>query len=134
MISRTTITEDELESRATGGEGLHILVVSPETFGAIPLPERGSILIGRSAKAEVLIEDPLASRQHARLTVGDSLTIEDLGSANGTRVRDAIIPASKRVTVAAGEAIGIGSTVLIVQRSRWSPGPRRLWSHGHFEN
>jgi len=78
MISRTTITEDELESRATGGEGLHILIVSSEMFGAIPLPERGSIMIGRSAKAEVLIEDPLASRQHARLTVGDSLTIEDL--------------------------------------------------------
>jgi two-component system response regulator AtoC len=134
MITRTTITEDELESRATGGEGLHVLVISPEIFGAIPLPERGSLLVGRSAKAEVLIEDPLASRQHARLSVGDSLTIEDLGSANGTRVRDAIIAANTPVTVAPGEAIGIGSTVLIVQRSRWSPGPRRLWSHGHFEN
>jgi two-component system, NtrC family, response regulator AtoC len=134
MITRTTITEDELESRATGGEGLHVLVISPEIFGAIPLPERGSMLVGRSARAEVLIEDPLASRQHARLTVGDTLTIEDLGSANGTRVRDAMIEANRPVTVAPGEAIGIGSTVLIVQRSRWSPGPRRLWSHGHFEN
>jgi two-component system response regulator AtoC len=134
MITRTTITEDELESRATGGEGLHVLVISPEIFGAIPLPERGSLLVGRSAKAEVLIEDPLASRQHARLTLGETLSIEDLGSANGTRVRDAIIEAHKPATIAAGEAIGIGSTVLIVQRSRWSPGPRRLWSHGHFEN
>jgi DNA-binding NtrC family response regulator len=133
MITRTTITEDELESRATGGEGLHVLVISPEIFGAIPLPERGSLLVGRSAKAEVLIEDPLASRQHARLTVGDVLTVEDLGSANGTRVRDTMIEANRPVPVAPGEAIGIGSTVLIVQRSRWSPGPRRLWNHGHFE-
>ena len=61
MITRTTITEDELESRGTGGEGLHVLVISPEIFGAVPLPERGSVLVGRSAKAEVLIEDPLAS-------------------------------------------------------------------------
>jgi DNA-binding NtrC family response regulator len=134
MITRTTITEDELESRATGGEGLHVLVISPEIFGAIPLPDRGSLLIGRSAKAEVLIEDPLASRQHARLDVGDGFTVEDLGSANGTRVRDAIIEPNSPVAVAQGEAIGIGSTVLIVQRSRWSPGPRRLWSHAHFEN
>jgi two-component system response regulator AtoC len=134
MITRTTITEDELESRATGGEGLHVLVISPEIFGAIPLPEQGSLLVGRSAKAEVLIEDPLASRQHARLTTGAAITIEDLGSANGTRVRDAMIEAHKPVTIAFGEDIGIGSTVLIVQRSRWSPGPRRLWSHGHFEN
>jgi two-component system response regulator AtoC len=134
MITRTTITEDELESRGTGGEGLHVLVISPETFGAVPLPERGSVLVGRSAKAEVLIEDPLASRQHARLSLGDALSIEDLGSANGTRVRDAIIEAKTPVQVAPGDPIGIGSTFLIVQRSRWSPGPRRLWSHGHFEN
>src|SRR5256885_14184265 len=76
MITRTTITEDELESRGTGGEGLHVLVISPEIFGAVPLPERGSVLVGRSAKAEVLIEDPLASRQHARLSLGDGLSIE----------------------------------------------------------
>jgi two-component system response regulator AtoC len=134
MITRTTITEDELESRGTGGEGLHVLVISPEIFGAVPLPERGSVLVGRSAKAEVLLEDPLASRQHARLSLGEDLSIEDLGSANGTRVRDAIIQARKPVPVAPGDPIGIGSTFLIVQRSRWSPGPRRLWSHGHFEN
>jgi DNA-binding NtrC family response regulator/pSer/pThr/pTyr-binding forkhead associated (FHA) protein len=134
MITRTTITEDELESRATGGEGLHVLVISPEIFGATPLPENGTLLVGRSAKAEVLLEDPLASRQHARLTVGEALTIEDLGSANGTRVRDMMIEPHKPVTLAPGEAVGIGSTTLIVQRSRWSPGPRRLWAHGMFEN
>jgi two-component system response regulator AtoC len=134
MITRTTITEDELESRATGGVGLHVLVISPEIFTAIPLPAEGSLLVGRSAKAELLVEDPLASRQHARLHVGDVLSIEDLGSANGTRVRGALIEANKPVVISAGEAVEIGSTVLIVQHSRWSPGPRRLWSHGHFEN
>jgi two-component system, NtrC family, response regulator AtoC len=134
MITRTTITEDELESRATGGVGLHVLVISPEIFTAVPLPAEGSLLVGRSAKAELLVEDPLASRQHARLHVGDVLSIEDLGSANGTRVRGALIEANKPVAITAGEAVEIGSTVLIVQHSRWSPGPRRLWSHGHFEN
>jgi DNA-binding NtrC family response regulator len=134
MITRTTITEDELESRATGGVGLHVLVISPEIFTAIPLPADGTLLVGRSAKAEVLVEDPLASRQHARLHVGNVLSVEDLGSANGTRVRGALIEANKPVIISAGEAVEIGSTVLIVQHSRWSPGPRRLWSHGHFEN
>jgi two-component system response regulator AtoC len=134
MITRTTITEDELESRAAGGEGLHVLVISPEIFTALPLPESGSLLVGRSPKSDILVEDPLASRQHARLHLGPTLAVEDLDSANGTRVRDALIDPSKSVTIAAGEAVGIGSTVLIVQRSRWSPGPRRLWSHAHFEN
>jgi DNA-binding NtrC family response regulator len=134
MITRTTITEDELESRATGGEGLHVLVISPEIFTALPLPEQGSLIVGRSPKSDVLVEDPLASRQHARLHVGSTLAIEDLDSANGTRVRDAIIDPRKPVPIVPGEAVGIGSTVLIVQRSRWTAGPRRLWSHGHFEN
>jgi two-component system response regulator AtoC len=134
MITRTTITEDELESRAAGGEGLHVLVISPEIFTALPLPETGSLTVGRSPKSDILVEDPLASRQHARLHLGPDLAVEDLESANGTRVRDALIDPGKPVTIAAGEAVGIGSTVLIVQRSRWSPGPRRLWSHGHFEN
>jgi two-component system, NtrC family, response regulator AtoC len=134
MITRTTITEDELESRATGGEGLHVLVISPEIFIAMPLPDQGTLVVGRSPRSDVLVEDPLASRQHARLQVGPTLTIEDLQSANGTRVRDAMIEPGKPVTIAPGEAVGIGSTVLIVQRSRWTGGPRRLWSHGHFEN
>jgi two-component system response regulator AtoC len=134
MITRTTITEDELESRAAGGEGLHVLVISPELFIAQPLPDEGTLVIGRSPKSDVLVEDPLASRQHARLQVGPTLTIEDLESANGTRVRDAMLEPGQPVTITPGEAIGIGSTVLIIQRSRWTGGPRRLWSHGHFEN
>jgi DNA-binding NtrC family response regulator len=134
MITRTTITEDELESRAAGGEGLHVLVISPEIFTSLPLPESGSLVIGRSPRSDVLVEDPLASRQHARLHIGPTLAIEDLNSANGTRVRDALIESGKPVTITPGEAVGIGSTVLIVQHSRWTAGPRRLWSHGHFEN
>jgi two-component system response regulator AtoC len=134
MITRTTITEDELESRATGGEGLHVLVISPEIFTALPLPDEGTLIVGRSPKSDVLVEDPLASRQHAKLHVGPTLAIEDLESANGTRVRDALIHPRKPVAIVPGEAVGIGSTVLIVQRSRWTAGPRRLWSHGHFEN
>src|SRR5688500_520777 len=99
MTTRATITEDELESRESSDEGLHVLVISPDLFAAFPLPESGALLVGRSAKADVQIEDPLASRQHARLHVGPALSIEDLGSANGTRVRDAAVPANTTVPV-----------------------------------
>src|SRR5688572_5910014 len=102
MSTRTTITEGEVESREQGEEGLHVLVISPDVFAAFPLPETGALLVGRSNRADVQIEDPLASRQHARLHVGAELAIEDLGSANGTRVRDALIPANRPVAVAAG--------------------------------
>src|SRR3954465_67374 len=119
MITRTTITEDELESRAAaGGEGLHVLVISPQLLPALPLPESGTLTVGRSPRADVLIEDPLASRQPARLQLAVDLTIESRGSASGPRVRDAMIEAKTPIAIAPGEAIGIGSTVLIVQRCR----------------
>src|SRR5262245_16632308 len=47
--------------------------------------ERGELLIGRAAEAQVILEDSLVSRQHARITVAEdsSVTIEDLHSTNG---------------------------------------------------
>ncbi|MQY25065.1 FHA domain-containing protein [Nocardia aurantia] len=47
----------------------------------------GGLTIGRTSDNQIVVNDPLASRRHARLIRGDAgLTIEDLGSANGTFV------------------------------------------------
>ncbi len=46
----------------------------------------GKVTIGRSRSCEVAVNDTGISRQHAVLHVGDTLRLEDLGSANGTRV------------------------------------------------
>lgn len=47
----------------------------------------GEVRVGRSADCELTIDDSRVSRQHARLNVeGEQLTLEDLGSANGTLV------------------------------------------------
>jgi FHA domain len=52
----------------------------------IDLPQ-GDTVIGRSATCQVTIEDPLVSREHARIRiVGERATIEDLGSRNGVLV------------------------------------------------
>jgi pSer/pThr/pTyr-binding forkhead associated (FHA) protein len=57
-----------------------------EDAGSLELPE-GSVLVGRSEQCEIAIDDPLVSRRHARITVvGSMVTIEDLGSSNGTLV------------------------------------------------
>jgi DNA-binding NtrC family response regulator len=108
--------------------------MSPEMFATHPLPASGMVTIGRSTGADIQIHDPLASRRHAVLSVGEVLTIEDLKSANGTRVRDVPIKPGTPVPIAAGEAIVIGATCLMVQQNRASIGPRRLWSHSYFEN
>ena len=135
MISRTTILDDSDDGRDQGH--YHLLVMSPDSFSTVPLPVRGLLSIGRSNKADVQIDDPLASREHARLHIGDDgdrgFRLEDVGSANGTRARDAIIRAGELVPVAPGEAMTIGSTVLMVQHNRMSVGRQRLWSHAYFE-
>jgi DNA-binding NtrC family response regulator/pSer/pThr/pTyr-binding forkhead associated (FHA) protein len=92
------------------------------------------LTIGRSASAEISIHDPLASRRHARLHIGETFAIEDLGSANGTRVRDLPIPSNAPVAVSPGEAVTIGTTCLMVQQARGPAGSRRLLTHARFES
>jgi pSer/pThr/pTyr-binding forkhead associated (FHA) protein len=55
--------------------------------GQYPLAD-GSVLIGRSHECELLLEDPLVSRLHARVRVeADRVGIEDLHSTNGIYLR-----------------------------------------------
>jgi hypothetical protein len=52
----------------------------------IDLPQ-GDTVIGRSASCQVTIEDPMVSREHARIRIREGrATIEDLGSRNGVQV------------------------------------------------
>ncbi|WP_039826655.1 FHA domain-containing protein [Nocardia testacea] len=60
------------------------------TEGPIARADRippGGLAIGRTSDNQIVVNDPLASRKHARLVAGaEGLAIEDLGSANGTFV------------------------------------------------
>src|SRR5580658_6112893 len=76
---------------------LSLLVIRDGTTSAHLLPSAGRLLIGRSPDADVRVDHPSVSRDHAALHVGPELRIEDLGSANGTRVRD--MPLSPRAPV-----------------------------------
>jgi two-component system response regulator AtoC len=114
--------------------GFHLLVMSPEAFLTVPLPEQGEVTIGRASDAHIRLDDRMASRKHAVLAVAEGgFFVEDNGSANGTRVRDEPLAPGSRVRIDAGEAVVIGATVLMVQPNRASVGTRRLWSHSAFE-
>jgi hypothetical protein len=53
----------------------------------VDLPQ-GDTVIGRSTTCQVTLDDPLVSREHARIRIqGDRATIEDLGSRNGVQVQ-----------------------------------------------
>jgi pSer/pThr/pTyr-binding forkhead associated (FHA) protein len=69
-----------------------------------------SIVLGRAMSSDIVVEDPRASRTHARLErAEDGWTLVDLGSANGTRVNGVRV---ERATLADGDTIGVGDTEL----------------------
>ena len=112
---------------------LHALVISDKLVATYPLPDTGEVRIGRSPSCEILIDESSISRTHAALSIGPPLMVRDLGSANGTRVRDQRLKPQQVVEIAPGESIQIGSATLIVQRQTAPIRPRRVWQHDHFE-
>ncbi len=112
---------------------LHALVISDKLVATYPLPDSGEIKIGRAPHCEILIDDASISRTHATLSIGPPLVVTDLGSANGTRVRDRTLVKNEGVEIAPGEPIQFGSATLIVQRQAAPIRPRRLWTHDYFE-
>jgi len=113
--------------------GASLLIMSNGFFASLPLLPGAEMVIGRSTSCDVHLDDPMASRRHARLYLGESAAVEDLGSANGTRVRDAQIAPHTLTSIAPGDIISIGSTLLVMQQTRHSNAARRAWSHGYFE-
>jgi transcriptional regulator with PAS, ATPase and Fis domain len=93
---------------------LKLVVVSQAAFASYALPPRGSIVLGRSEKSDLKIDDPSITRQHARLHLGDRIEIEDLGSVNGTRVRNQRVEQGQRVPVFRGEAFRLGAALLVI--------------------
>src|SRR5262245_1952951 len=77
----TTIVENEREAP---GKARRLLVMGPDFGSTQALPDSGELTVGRADTAEVRLDDPLASRFHARLIIspGPKVEIEDLNSAN----------------------------------------------------
>jgi hypothetical protein len=82
----------------------------------IPL-DAGENLIGRAEDAAVCIEAPGVSRRHARIVIErDEATLEDLGSRNGTYLKERRL--SEPAVLRDGDAFRIGGQLLIYSTSR----------------
>jgi FHA domain-containing protein len=73
----------------------------------------GVTTIGRSASCQITIDDPLVSREHARIRVdGAKVTLEDLGSRNGVALNGK--PTRDLVELADGDRVRVGSQELVL--------------------
>ncbi len=68
--------------------------------------DQPSISVGRADSNDIVLTDGLPSRNHAQIAVADGVvTVEDLGSANGTFINGERIDAGSAVTLAAGDLV-----------------------------
>lgn len=80
----------------------------------LPLTE-GEHLAGRNAECSLVIDGDTVSRNHARFTVrAGKVSVEDLGSTNGTHVNGTRISEPARIDP--GDELKLGSEVLQVRR------------------
>ena len=94
------------------GQRAATLVVTEGPDAGKDFPLRlGSNQIGRGAGSDVRLTDPMVSKDHVRINVGEQIDIIDLASANGVQLRGALI---SRAVLGANDEFVIGDSVLKV--------------------
>ena len=128
-------TEQVTSPRATSLEGhaYSLLVVSDGETSTYPLPATGRLLLGRAKHAEIRIDHGSVSREHAALHLGETLLLEDLGSANGTRLRGNELPPGLAVQVAPDDVIDLGQVMLVIKHRKLEQRLRPACSLALFE-
>ncbi|MFH9202940.1 FHA domain-containing protein [Streptomyces anulatus] len=110
VLSLQVPGDDEATDDAVPAQ-LHV-VAGPDA-GGVHLLHGGQIRIGRSADADVPLDDPDVSRLHCAVTVSDDgrVSVADLGSTNGTSL-DGVEVRERPVRLAPGALLRLGESVL----------------------
>jgi DNA-binding NtrC family response regulator len=95
-----------------------LLAVVEGQVTSFVLPRQPVVSIGRLPGADVLLDAASVSRRHALLRAGPPLTIEDLGSNNGTWVRNARLAPQRPAPLAPGEVFRLGTIPAWVEQRR----------------
>ena len=94
--------------------------------GDLPL-RSGENIVGRDPTARVWLDSPSVSRRHARIVVAtDRVTLEDLGSKNGTFAAD--VRVTTEVPLGDGHALRFGSVAVVFRA--WAADPTRTEGGG----
>jgi DNA-binding winged helix-turn-helix (wHTH) protein len=94
-------------ARSTDWPSAYRLIIGRREVALVP----GENLLGREAGAVAWLDSASVSRRHARIVItGQTATLEDLGSRNGTRLRDREVKGP--VPLADGDQIELGSVLM----------------------
>jgi pSer/pThr/pTyr-binding forkhead associated (FHA) protein len=92
-----------------------LTIQTPKSVTKLELAAQGTWTFGRGAKNTVRLDDPFASRYHAKLQTNESLQCYfiDLNSRNGTLLNDE--PLTTATWLKHGDRLSIGETTLIFE-------------------
>ena len=104
-----------LPERGNRSGRLRLQVLGERHSSTHTLPDAGDVVIGRGDDADIQVDDRSISRRHAVLHVRDGVTLEDLGSANGTWVKDRKLAPNESTRLEPGDVVELGGTMLVLQ-------------------
>ncbi|HUX04276.1 MAG TPA: FHA domain-containing protein [Acidimicrobiales bacterium] len=102
-------------SKRRHGQALGLKFIEPEEQRGERIDVDLAIVIGRSTDCDVSLYDNYLSSRHARVANDNGdLTVEDLGSTNGTYVNQELV--TGRVLLARGDIVQVGGVLFEVVR------------------
>src|SRR5688572_22759056 len=115
MPVKDETTQTEQTPPANGGPrragAAFLVVVQGAQTGEMFALAKGPTVLGRGVYADIRLADDGVSRRHAALQLeGDTVTVRDLGSANGTFCNGKRI--CERAQLADGDKISLGAAIL----------------------
>ena len=95
-----------------GLSGYAIVVEKGPRTGMTFILREGNTTVGRHPESDIFLNDVTVSRHHCRfVTKGETLTVEDSGSTNGTYLNDERVD---RAVLAAGDEVLVGRFHFVV--------------------
>ncbi len=102
-------------TRRKRGQTLALKYLEPRELKGERIEVDPAVVIGRSADCDVILSDNYLSSRHARLANDDGeLTLEDLGSTNGSYVNQELVRG--RVQLQRGDVVQLGGILFEVVR------------------
>jgi two-component system response regulator AtoC len=103
------------ETKAVAPSGLHLVIFDVDGVKVRRLSRTRALVVGRAPDCDVRLASPSFSRHHFSILEGDPAVVEDLQSANGTRVSGQRLLPGARASVAVGAPIQAGGIFFVLQ-------------------
>jgi pSer/pThr/pTyr-binding forkhead associated (FHA) protein len=114
-VQARPIEERTSERRRRRSASLALEYIEPLDLAGERIDIDRAVTIGRSSECDVQLQDTYLSSRHARVANDDGeLSIEDLGSTNGTYVNQELVKG--RVLIERGDIVQVGGVLFEVVR------------------